>query len=307
MRIRARLRTLASRALSETIDVNTMIHMTRRLLGNYDLHQRTGFPTSVPIPNKTAARQLVDDIAEGGLFLKFVELLLEVERLGMMGHKYRFSRLPDIIRELRDMGYVFDKETRTFVEDTAVLTTRNWGVLKPGESYIMAFLGVDVAGNSKLVKAHGSKFMSVIYAWVREMVSRCAQKRNGRLWGWEGDGGIVAFTFEEQNLRATLSAIEMLNELFVYNVSECPLEGGLHLRITVHNGPCEYAENGSELKADTIKRLWDIDTKFGEEDTLIVTDTVTPSLDSTLLARFEPLEVARDQTYYTYAVRLGTP
>ncbi|MFW6213206.1 MAG: hypothetical protein ACOC8L_09920, partial [Spirochaetota bacterium] len=85
-----------------------------------------------------------------------------------------------------------------------------------------------------------------------------------------------------------------------------PLEGGLHLRITVHNGPCEYAENGSELKADTIKRLWDIDTKFGREDTLIVTDSVTPSLDSTLLGRFEPLEIAQDQTYYTYAVRLGT-
>ena len=306
MKIKARLRTLAAKALSESVDVKTMVHLSRRLLGNYDLHERTGFPSSVPIPNQTAARQIVNDIVSRDLFLQFVALMMESERLGMGGHKHRFIRLNTIINELLDLGYQYDEETRTFVEDTSIRTTRNWGVLRSGETYVMAFLGVDVAGNSKLVKRYGSRQMSDIYRSVRQMVSRCAEHHNGRLWGWEGDGGVAAFTFEEQNLRATLAGMQMINELFVYNLTQSALADGLHLRLVVHNGPCEYAEDGSELKSDTVKRLWEIDARYGLPDTLVVSDSVAPSLERTLIERFEPLQAARDQNYHSYAVRWGS-
>jgi hypothetical protein len=305
MKVRSRLRTLASKTLSESIDVKTMVHVSRRLLGNYDLYERTGFPTSVPIPNQTAARQIVEDIVNNDLFLQFVILLIDIQRLGMGGHKHKFARLNSILNELGDLGYRYDEDAHAFVEDTSVRTTRNWGVLREGESYVMAFLGVDVAGNSALVKRYGSARMSEIYRYVRETVGRCAEHHNGRLWGWEGDGGVAAFTFEEQNLRATLAGMQIVNELFIYNLSQRVVDGGLHLRLMVHNGPCRYAEDGSELKSDTVKRLWDLDGRYGVSDTLIVTDSVAPSLERTLMQRFEPLQAAHDQLYYTYSVRWG--
>lgn len=305
MRVKARARTLASRALAESMDVKTMVHLARRLFGNYDLHERTGFPTSVPIPNRTASRQIVDDLADSNRFLDFVALLIEIERLGMEGRKYRFPRLQAIVNEILETGYRFDTETRTFVEDTTIRTTRNWGVLKTGETYIMAFLGVDVVGNSALVREHGREAMSELYGALRMLVSEACETRNGRLWGWEGDGGIAAFTFEEQNQRATLSGIEILNELLIYNLTECPLDGGLHVRLTVHNGPCAYGETGAELKVDTIKRIWEIDSRHGQTDTLIVTDSVYPSLERVVASRLSPLGVARDQDFYTYAVRFA--
>jgi class 3 adenylate cyclase len=303
MRVKARMRTLAARALTESMDVKTMVHLARRLLGNYDLHERTGFPASVPIPNKTAARQIVDDLAATDRFLDFVATLLEVERLGMEGRKYRFPRLQAMVNEVLETGYRFDSDTRTFVEDSAIRTTRNWGVLKEGETYIMAFLAVDVVGNSSLVREYGQSTMSRLYGVLRAIVAEACEKRNGRLWGWEGDGGIAAFTFEEQNQRATLSGMEIINEVFLYNLTDCPLADGLHVRVTVHNGPCEYSESGSELKVDTIKRVWEIDSRLGIPDALIVTDSVYPSLERPITSRLTPLNVARDQEFYTYAVR----
>lgn len=305
MRVKARVRTLAARALAESMEVKTMIHLVRRLFGTYDLHERTGFPSSVPIPNRTAARQIVDDVTRTGLFLDFVSLLLEVERLGMEGRKYRFPRLQAIVNEILEVGYRYDPETRSFIEDSAIRTTRNWGVLKPGESYIMAFVAVDVAGNSSLVRTYGRETMSEQYATLRSIVGAIAEKRNGRLWGWEGDGGIVAFTFDEQNQRATLTGMEILNELFLYNLTHCPLDEGLHVRVTVHNGPCEYSETGSELTSDTVKKVWEIDAAHGITDSLILTDSVFPSLGRNLARRLEPLDVARGQSFYTYTVRFA--
>ncbi len=305
MRVKARVRTLASRALAESMEVKTMVHLVRRLFGTYDLHERTGFPASVPIPNRDAARQIVDDVVEAGRFLEFAALMLEVERLGMEGRKYRFPRLHAIVREILETGYCFDEQTRVFVEDSTIRTTRNWGVLREGETYVMAFLGIDVVGNSDLVRRHGQAAMSDLYRALRNLVATSAGRRNGRLWGWEGDGGIVAYTFEEQNLRATLTGMELLNELLIYNLVECPLDAGLHVRMTVHNGTCEYTDSGAELKCDTLKRLWEIDTLHGMPDTMIVTDSVYPSLDRVVATGLKPVDVAEDQRFYAYSVRFA--
>jgi hypothetical protein len=178
-------------------------------------------------------------------------------------------------------------------------------VLREGETYIMAFLGIDVVGNSTLVRERGRREMSEHYRTLRGLLAAVSEKRNGRLWGWEGDGGIAAFTFEEQNQRATLAGMDFLTELFLYNLVDCPLQDGLHVRVTVHNGPCEYHEDGTELKADTIKRLWEIDTKHGTSDTLIVSDSVYPSLERIVAARLTPLAIGDHNGFYTYAVRFA--
>jgi class 3 adenylate cyclase len=302
MRIKARLRTLATRALYETMDVRSMIHLARRLFGSYDLYERTGFPLSVPIPNRDAARQIVDDVIEAGLLLDFASLLVELERLGAEGRSRRSSPLQAIVREILEEGYYFDEQSRSFVEDTDIRTTRNWGVLRDGESYIFTFLGIDVVGNSDLVREHGPDAMGPLYRWLRRLITNLSEKRNGRLWVWEGDGGIVAFASEEQNLRATLTGIELLNELLIYNLTECPLDDGLHVRIIVHQGPCEYGESGAELTSDTIKRIRQIDVLHGAPDTMIVTDSVYPSLERVVASALRPIHIADDQKYHTYSV-----
>lgn len=282
-----------------------MVHVARRLLGNYDLHDRTGFPRSLSIPNRNAAKQIVDDIAEADLFLELATLFLEMERKGMAGRKYRIPRLRVIVNDILEGGYRLDTDTHTFVEDSAIRTTRNWGILKEGETYIMAFVGVDVVGNSKLVRSHGKEKMESIYNYLRSLSAAMAEKRNGRLWGWEGDGGILAFTFEERNQRAVLAGMQILNELFVYNLSSCPLPNGLHVRLTVHNGPCEYYQNGAELKGDVIKRLWEIDGKHGRVDTLIITNSVFPSLERFVAEEFDILGSKNHLELYSYSVRFA--
>lgn len=305
MRVKARLRTLAARALAESMDVKRMIHVARRMLGNYDLHQRTGFPPSVPIPNKTAARQIVDDVADADLFLDFVGFLVSLERLGMAGRRYKIPRLNAIITEIIDTGYHYDDVSGTFVEDCAIRTTRNWGVLREGESYVMAFLGIDVTGNSRLVREYGRDDMQRIYRAIRSMATERVEQRNGRLWSWEGDGGLYAFTFEEQNQRAVIAAMEVLHEVLLYNLAACPVTEGVHIRLTVHCGAAEYRTDGSELKGETVKHLWEVDRRFGKSDTLTVSATILPTLAPPVAERFVRLSAEGDGDLFTYAVRFA--
>lgn len=302
MRVKARLKNLAGRALAESMDVKTMVHFTRRLLGNYDLHRRTGFPESVPIPNKDAARQIVEDMIAEGRFLEFVEHLIDVERRGMAGRKYRVPRLSAIIAEIVETGYALDSETNQFVEDAGVRKTRNWGVLHEGETYVLCFLGVDIVGNSRLVRAHGREAVAPLYEMLRTQTQLVVERRNGRLWSWEGDGGIAAFAFAERNRRAVLAGIELLHELFVYNILHRPLGEGLRVRLTVHNGSCEY-NDGDAVSSDTVTRLWRIDRAYGRPNTLTITDTVYPTIEPSIADHFKALEADEDLVLYQYGIR----
>ncbi|MEE8440792.1 MAG: hypothetical protein V3S41_03655, partial [Spirochaetia bacterium] len=230
---------------------------------------------------------------------------MSLERGGMAGRQYKIPRLSTIVTEILDTGYRYDSGSGSFVEDRAIRTTRNWGVLREAETYIMAFLGVDVTGNSELVRRHGQDSMQRIYQMLRQMVNESVQRRNGRLWGWEGDGGLFAFTFEEENQRAVHSAVEVLHEISLYNLVSCPLPEGLHVRLTVHNGPCEYRSDGTELKVDTVKRLWDIDTRYGQQDSLTISAAILPSLDHSLSNRFEAIHTGSAENLYAYSVRFA--
>jgi class 3 adenylate cyclase len=221
----------------------------------------------------------------------------------MAGRKYKIPRLNAIISEIMDTGYRYDTETGTFVEDRSIRTTRNWGVLREGETYVMAFMGIDVAGNSELVRNYGREDMRRIYDAIRSMTTESVERRNGRLWSWEGDGGLYAFTFEEQNQRAAISAVEVLHEIFLYNLGACPVLEGVHVRLTVHNGPCTYATDGSELKCETVKRLWETDRLYGQPDTLTITPLILPTLGPELARAFAPHPVRTDGHLHTYAVR----
>lgn len=305
MRVKARLKNLTARALAESMDVKTMVHFARRVITNYDLYDRTGVPGSVAIPNRDAARQIVNDMIAEQRFLEFVESLLDLEDRGMAGRRYRIPRLSAIISAIVETGYVLDSEARRFVEDAGVRRTRNWGVLRDGEHYVLAFLGVDIVGNSELVREYGRERVEPLYDRLRSQVQVCVERRNGRLWGWEGDGGVAAFAFAERNRRAVIAAMELLHELFIYNALEAPLSEGLRVRLTIHNGPCEYRPDGSVLTGDTVRRLWEIDDEYGRADTLTITDTVFPTIEPLLADEFDVLQPEPNLVFYQYRIGDG--
>lgn len=62
------IKTLCSKALSEAMDVRTMYHVVRRIIPDYDIYKRTGFPESFAIPNRDAADAIISDIIKEDLF-----------------------------------------------------------------------------------------------------------------------------------------------------------------------------------------------------------------------------------------------
>ncbi len=281
-----------------------MIAMANELMPNYDVYARTGFRPSMVIPSRDMAQQIVADIVAQERVLDLVSALISIQESGHMGRTYSIPRLRALMQELFEQGYVYDSENGVFVENPQVRKTRNWGTLSPGREYTMAFLRLDIVKNSQLVRTNSNAVIRKAYDHLREIVGNATEKRNGRIWQWEGDGGLCAFFIADKHQRAALAALEIIHELEIYNKVACALSTPLKVRVAVHGGPCEYSENMETVtKNETLKRLREMEENYTQPQSVTISSVVKVMLDDVVSSEFLPLNNHSEGRYYEYALK----
>ena len=306
MQIPGSIINLATKALSESMDVNVMTHLAKDIINGYDLYQRTGFRVSMDVPQRDAAKQIVTDIANSGMFFSFISLLIQMHTTGYKGRIYPISYLRDIIRMInKDFGYIYDAENKMFVEDPAVRRTMNWGAFIEGHDYVLSLLRIDIVESSQLVRKYPENLVHATYGDLRKIVDKAIYKKNGRVWNWEGDGGLVAFYFANKSMLATLSGMEIINELFVYNAIHCRLEEPVKVRIAVNTGTIQYTQDSEELmKNDFIKETVQIESKYTKPNSMTISNMVGSKLDASLLEGFKIVMIDSRTKFYTYSITM---
>lgn len=305
MKVTSTLANITIRVLAESLDVHRMTTTAEILLSNYDIYRRTGFPLNIPIPKQDAARQIIRDIINADMFLEFAVLLIRLHTDGYMGKKYPIKGLKALLKELNDQGLIFDQVNKIFVEDPAKRCTRNWGTMREGGEYTLAFLSIDIVGNTKLVKQYSPGVIKKAYGDIQKIVERAIDKRNGRVWSWEGDGGLATFYFSNRYLLATLCGMEIIHELFIYNMLYNPLSKPLSLRLAIHGGPCIYTGNDEDIqKIDVIKKVREMESMHTRPNALTISNVIKTSLDTQLSQHFQAHgENPNSSEYFSYQLR----
>jgi class 3 adenylate cyclase len=288
MKLTSRITTLFVRALSESMSVDQMQRAARMVIPGYDIQARSGFPPNIPIPRGDAARHILRDFLDQGALLKLIQALIELTTQGDMGREVKIPLLPHILAEVEDQGYQYSQQKGLFVEGGKRERTMGWGTLTEGGNYEFALLRIDIAQNSELVRRYPRGLINAAYATVRDMVTRLVEKRDGRVWSWEGDGGLAAFYFSDKTIQATLCGMEIIHELFLYNLIGRTLPEPVRVRLAVHAGPCRFLRSSKESAGDTIRRVELLEASYTRPGCL----TVSPGVFTDLGSKLSPLFTA---------------
>ncbi len=260
-----------------------MVKLARRHIRGYDIHERTDTPRSLSVPNQDAARRIIEDVAREDMLLNFVEQLVEMQEKGFVGRRYRIVRLQEIIEDLRNDGYLFDVSTGKFYENVQKRKSYDWGVLKDGSSYALGFLSIDVKDNSELVRRYGPEMMDGVYGSLRKILERALDKRNGRLWYWEGDGGLAAFHTDVVAKSAVETGMEVLHEILLYNALWNPLDDPIEVRMAANTGSIVFSSQMAKLRNETvIAQTLKLESDHAAPNGLAVATAVVALLDSLL-------------------------
>ncbi len=295
-----RLESYLIKALSHSMTVHRMEKLSRMVIPGYDLHKRSGFPETIPIPQMDAAQQVVSDISSEGLLIRFVEILIEIDRDGLMGRSMSIRSLSQVIDELESLGFIFHEGYGVFIERGGRVKTKGWGILREEINYEFSFLSLDIVGSSALVRNYPENKIAKAYKDLNRIITKIVERREGRIWSWEGDGGLAAFYFGNKNVQATLTGLEILLELFMHNLLVCPFKEPLHMRLAVHTGPCQFLNNVEEIRSETLRRIRLIESKYTEADGLTISPGVYTDLGTKLERFFKPYEISERNFLYTY-------
>ncbi len=292
------------KTLYRSLGMEMALRMARSLIEGYNISQRMGFPPSVPVPAQDAVNRMVLDLFEEGLFLELVEWLVRADRQGFMGKRYPIVGIEEIIQGMELEGYLLDPESGLFYEDPRRHRTPGWGRLKPGEEYSITLLRLDIVLNSRLVRGNDRGDIERAYDSLRDMVRRIVEKRRGRVWLWEGDGGMAAFHYGHPNMSAVLCGMEILNELLVYNMTANPLNRDMQIRAAAHAGFIRYTEDLSELqRSEIVKETVEIESGWTRPDSLSVSASIAPHVDGIIKDCLLPAEGDCPREILCYRIR----
>jgi class 3 adenylate cyclase len=283
-------------------DMNRFAKMT---YPEYDLYKKYGFSKGRPVGAVEAADRIVGDLLQMGVYVDFVELLIKVDSKGYMGKKIPLRGIDDVVGDVINAGYSFDEYTGQFFEDQEQQITRNWGRLLEGDERQMAVLRLDVVGNSLLVKENPKQLIDKTYGELRSIVDNAVVSRLGRLWTWEGDGALAVFMLGSYSRMAVFAAMEILNEVFMYNKISNKLNSPIKLRIAVHSGDMVYSDNETKcIKADVVQTATKMESKAAVPNSVVISESLAMSQDQAVLDIFSDSKVMASSTnkYRTYQV-----
>ncbi|MBN2737855.1 MAG: adenylate/guanylate cyclase domain-containing protein [Spirochaetales bacterium] len=300
MKISRALTNLLIKSLAESMTVQLMIKTARLLYRDYDIYKQTGIPSNIPIQRRDAANQIIRDVIEKDHVIQFVTTLIDVYKKGIMGRPINVRFLPQILAELKELGLVYSEKEGIFIETSQDQVTRGWSILEEAKIYDFTFIRIDIVDNTKLVRKNKKNVIESVYNDFKRIFKFYVEKRNGRIWTWEGDGGLAAFYLHDKNLEAVLCAMECLVELFFYNLMQCPLKEGLDVRMAVHAGPCQFFNHSQDIKNETLRRLEQIESKFTEPNGLTLSPGVYSDLGGKLEKFFVQVPVEKGNFVYQY-------
>jgi len=301
LRIKEKLVNTTVKALSRSMDIKVMTHIARTFDPTYDLHKRMNLNPHHAIPNQDAARQIVKDMRDWNYFPAFVTKIIHTSENGFHGKRYSIPHLRDILKQMEEVGLVFNHQRLYFMENPQIKRSHNWGILREGETYSFTLVKIDFVQNSDTLRKNPDDLVKKCFRILKEEFRDIMEYHHGRLWLWEGDGGLFSFHYEGRNRSAVAAAMEVQHRLFLFNHFRNPLMKPIELRIALLSRHTEYWGKKSPIReSDAYKYIEQQESKWTPAGGITITREIFSHLEKELARRFTPCKKEDGEPLYLY-------
>ena len=260
----------------------------RLLFRSYSSHSIAGEDNHITISRQRAASLLVDQAESRGKLADLIKLVAELDGSTFNGKRLSVKDIEVFFNSLARVGMVYDPARRKLHhtrEDVGRL--KNWGSLRDGRTYPVSVMSVDIVGNSRLVRDHGNKVMEKLYFELWRFLERKLDDYDGRMWSWAGDGGLLAFAFEEHANRAVMCAIDIQSSLPLFNISPAnPVDERVELRLGVDTGEITFYGDTGRIVSDVINYAAHLEKAATGPGHVSLSERVCAACDSRLMSIF---------------------
>jgi hypothetical protein len=270
-----------------------------------NLNKLTGYSENLSIPKEEAAKQVVEYFFKTNRLVQLLDLMILTTRIGFKGEGVIFSNIKKILFEMKESGYSYNPDLEKFVAFEKDNKRNDWGFLKEGAAYTFCFVSVDICDNSKLFNRHETSLIRQTYNNFKNFIKSIIEKRDGRIWNWEGDGGLAAFHIKDFVKDGVLSSIDILSAMPIFNATSNFINEDILIRIGINSGEAEFKNDIMMIDSDAIEKTKLIEKKHTYPMTISITPNTFQYLDSTIKSQFSNETINNENIYILKFPLLG--
>ena len=272
----------------------------------YDHYTISGTERHITISSRKAALILCDTMGSdrnGGL-LRLMQFVAGLDGKFFLNRTVELQRLESFLTSMTRRGYQYDFKSGKIVpagKDSSRL--KNWGALKNDKIYDCTIMSIDIVKNSDLVRSHGQKMMEKLYFKFASFFDHLLEHYDGRIWNWAGDGGLVAMTFKDHEIRAVLCALDIQRSLMVFQLSpDYPIAEDFSLRIGLDCGRIKFNLDTGKIISDVINYAAHLEKQWAKPGCVAISETVFNALPTKLKTAFPEKDSFEGRTCYSTSV-----
>ncbi len=163
-----------------------------------------------------------------------------------------------------------------------------------------AFLKVDVAEHSEIVKHHKTALVNQTFNRFESFVRNEVEMRDGEVWNWQGDGGLCVFSGCDCEERATLSATGILTGMQVFNMEQTLLPVSLDICIAIHTGYVTVTGEKGSIHSEVINFVSNLEENAAGKNTVCISNDVFGELSERIKKHFFLKGIFEGKDIYVY-------
>lgn len=304
MIIKSRFKKILIESISASFDPKLINHLGREVESGFDLKKISGLSYGLTLQPLDASKIIVDYFLKKNQAKQLIRELLNAVYHGLNGRTISMSTINKILIELEKINYYYDKKQKLII-DKSGNQSNDWGFLEENNEYSFCFASIDVVKNSVITRLNKSNTVSSIYKQLHSLVENKVHQRNGRVWNWEGDGGIIAFYGENAVERTTIAMFDSILSMPVFNAIQNKLYFEIKIRIAIHPGKAVYKKNIKTIKSEALKTTQMLEKKYTPPGSLCISNVGWKSLDSNFQSLFGKEIILKTIGFHLLNLSLG--
>ncbi len=287
--------------LANNFNPNEIEDLGKIIYKHYNGHKAAGVKNHITMSPRKCANALVQFLNDSKKTFQLIKLIIEMDDSSLNGKSITIEGLEAYLNKLAKSSIYYDfKKRKLHHSKKDALEMINWGTLKDGKTYNITVMSLDIVGNSKLVKKYGTKTMEKVYFRLRSFVEQKVLDYEGRIWNFAGDGGLIAFTFNEHTTRAALCALDIRAALSVFNIRpDLPIKDNITLRLALDTGKIKFSDNTGHIVSDIINYVAHLEKSGTLPGEISISENVKKELATKVAKVFSDKNMFEDINSYS--------
>ena len=210
--------------------------------------------------------------------IQYIVSLGAADYVNKESYKTAFTdkRFKDVIAYLKKYRKDYSEVKISIQKPEEYIVSKNgWKNISENNDFAFSIMFIEFDGIEEMKKKYGVTNLKTAINTFKNYILRHIELFGGKIWIWNGFGGIILFPFNGNECKSVFSGFRLMLYKHIYDIEESIFPNFISFRIALHLGNINYKEkNTGKIISNPINYIFHLGRKFTKPGNFFLTEDV---------------------------------